>query len=766
MMGDGGPFYAHVVNGEWIKSSPLIPNLPVAANGYYGRNRNYSADRIRYPMIRVDFDPAGNRNPQNRGKSGFVTISWDEALTIVANELTRVKNTYGVGAVLATPTDHQWVGSLHNSSGAPTLNYPPSVGGSGWGSRFWSLFGGCSITWGGSSNPGNQAAGPLAIGVTASTSTNNIGDILANSKMVIHWGNDTAVRSYAGNRQLLYLKQFQQAGIKQVVIDPFYNDTAAVFGAQWIPIVPNTDEALLAAIAYVWFTNNLVNLSFAQAHVFGLSQFQSYVLGSTDGIPKTPQWASAITQVPAATITQLAQNWASMPTYVMHASANAGELGGGINRRTNGIQALRMIIGMCAISGNIGVSGGGEGGWNYTTTGAGQKGFGGVTAMTVNMVNYIPITMLGQAILNPPVTFGSVGTDGNYYSYTYPKTGTPSVHLIALHSDNGYLMNQSPGIQLKVQALQTSNIEFVFCMGPWWGSGAKMADIVLPTRFLGERDDIASWENIAVYLHTVCNPVPEALNDLDIYTGLATKLGFGTQFTGGNTPLQWLQSMFASGSVPLTFAQFQSVGFYQFPAAVQTPTVLQFSAFNKSPTANPLKTQSGLVEMYSNVVATQFGASSPYALAQYVTPTEGSTNPLFPTYPLIMLTPHPKNGRHSQWQNIGWVRTNDQMFRNGYRTMYINPVDANARGITDGMVVQVFNQRASTICTATVTQRIMPGCLYIYEGAWYQPQTPGNPASPDLGGNTEALIDTRLEELTSGMLANALVNVQKWTGGS
>ena len=142
--------------------------------------------------------------------------------------------------------------------------------------------------YGGSSNPGNQAAGPLAMAMTASTSTNNIGDILANSKMVIHWGVDTAVRSYAGNRQLLYLKQFQQAGIKQVVIDPFYNDTAALFGAQWIPIVPNTDEALLAAITYVWFTNNLISDSFAAAHVYGYTQFKNYVLGTSDGIAKTP----------------------------------------------------------------------------------------------------------------------------------------------------------------------------------------------------------------------------------------------------------------------------------------------------------------------------------------------------------------------------------------------------------------------------------------------------------------------------------------------
>lgn len=764
MAGDGGPFYAHVVNGQWIKSSALAPNLPVSANTYYGRNRSYAADRIRYPMIRVDFDPTGNRNTQNRGKSGFVRISWDQALTIVANELTRVKNTYGVGAVLATPTDHQWIGNLHNSSGAPSMIYSPGISGGGWGSRFWSLFGGCSIIWGGQSNPGNYAAGPLAIGMSAATSWNNVSDILANSKMVIHWGTDTAIKNYAGYRQLLVLKQFQQAGIKQVVIDPFYNDTAGTFGAQWIPIVPNTDEALLAAIAYVWFTNNLINEQFATSHVYGYPQFKSYVLGTADGTPKTPQWASQITKVPVATITQLAQDWASKPTYIMHASANAGDLGGGINRRTNGIQALRMMIGMSAISGNVGVPGGGQGGWNYTTAGAGQKSFGGIPGMTVNVVNMVPHIWVGDAILNPPVDFASVGTDGKWYAYTYPNKGTPEAKLIALHSDNGFVLNQQPGLTKKVQGFQSPKIEFVFCMGPWWGPGAKMADVVLPTRFLGERDDITMWENYAVYLHTVCNPVPEAWNDLDIYTALANKLGFGSQFTGDKTPDQWLQELYAASSVPLSFSDFQKAGFYKFPDPVQKPTVLQFASFNQDPVKNPLKTKSGLVELYSDMLATMFGADSPYALAKYVTPTEGSSNPLAATYPLIMLTPHPKNARHSQWQNIGWVRTNDQMFRNGYRTAYVNTVDANQRSIKDGDVVRVFNQRSSTICTATVTERAMPGTVYIWEGAWFQPQTPGDPTTADIGGNIEALIDPRLMEMTTGMLANALVNIEKWSG--
>jgi anaerobic selenocysteine-containing dehydrogenase len=325
-------------------------------------------------------------------------------------------------------------------------------------------------------------------------------------------------------------------------------------------------------------------------------------------------------------------------------------------------------------------------------------------------------------------------------------------------------MNQEPGTSKRIPAIQSSNIEVVVCMAPWWEAGAKFSDIVLPTRFLGERDDIIQWENYAVYMHTVCNPVPEAWNDLDIYIALANKLGFGQQLTNGQTPDQWLQQMYSAGNVPMSFADFQNVGFYKYPDPTQTP-VVALTNFNKDPTnTGKLATPSGLVEIYSQTVATALGSNSPYALASYVPPAESYSNPLAKTYPIIMLTPHPKMGRHSQWQNLSWVRTNDQMFRNGYRTVYINSADASARGINDGDLVKVFNQRASLIGTATVSERVMPKTLYVWEGAWYQTQQPGNQNTPDIGGNVEALIDNRFGELTAGLIANALVDVQKWSG--
>jgi len=63
------------------------------------KNRIYSPNRVMYPIKRVDWDPNGQRNEQNRGISPFVRISWDEALTYIANEVKRIRTTYGSAAI-------------------------------------------------------------------------------------------------------------------------------------------------------------------------------------------------------------------------------------------------------------------------------------------------------------------------------------------------------------------------------------------------------------------------------------------------------------------------------------------------------------------------------------------------------------------------------------------------------------------------------------------------------------------------------------------
>ena len=357
---DGGPFIAHLVNGVWTKCSPLEPNIPVAWNAFAVRNRVMAPDRIRYPMQRVDFSTT-TRNPQSRGKSQYVRISWDAATTLIANELTRVKSAYGPSAVLYQSVGHQWPMTFNK--------------GGTWAANFNALNGGCTTIVGSSSMTGSNPASNMMLGSTSYLSTaetiNNTYDVIANSKLVIYWGHDASQGSYIHHIADLMAQQLKANGAKQIVVDSYrYNQTASVYADQFISPLPGTDEALLAAIAYVWITNNTYNSAFLAKYTYGFQKFSDYITGVADGTPKTPQWAAAICGVDATTITTLAQQWASVPTFLY------GWHREGAERRDFACQHSRMEMTLCAMQGIGPGRGFGIPAYAEYTLGAGQAAFG------------------------------------------------------------------------------------------------------------------------------------------------------------------------------------------------------------------------------------------------------------------------------------------------------------------------------------------------------------------------------------------------------
>lgn len=745
---DTGPFFAHIVNGVWIKSTPIKSNLPVGHNAYAVRNRVYSPDRIRHPMKRVDFNVDGERNPQNRGKSRFERVSWEEALDIVAGELSRMKETHGPSAILYSRVSHQWQGTLHRNTD--------------WAERFFPLLGGCSKLVGGTSYTGWLPGGSMVWGFGI-IPTNNAADILQNTKLIIHWSSDVAVKSYRGYRQNYWLRKFKEAGIKQIVIDPYFNDTAAVYGDVWIPILPETDEALQAAIAYVWITENLHDEKFIAAYMVGFEQFRDYILGVSDGVSKTPEWASHICSVDVDKIRELAYEWASKPTYIIC------DWGGAANRRYGAAQWSRMIVTMQALLGNIGRPGRGLGLFSYNTRGKGQKLISAIFPHLKNPYSqYIRHAQFPEAISNPPITWTMTETPlGEIKGMKYPEEGCSKIKLIAFMSGTGWFLNQIPGTKDHIRALQSSEIEFIYCQAAWWNTAPKFADVVLPVRHIGERDDIVRWENYTVYSHAVVEPPGEPKNDTDIFIELARRLGFEKKLTMGKSPEQWLREIYAKLEIPLSFEEFKEKGFYEFPIPEDVPRVLKaFKDFYEDPEKNKLKTPSGKIEIYSKRVADFFGETHPTAttIPTYIPSPERSGTSLAEKYPLFLTSVHPKLGRHSQWQNLSWHKDEYQMSINGYSVMRINPKDAEPRDFNTGDIVRIYNDRGSILCAAYVTERIMPGVIRVVEGAWYTPLNPGDPGSLDVGGNPNTLISNRQPDpLCDGMINGARVEVEKWS---
>jgi len=268
------------------------------------KKRTYSPNRIMYPMKRVDFDPNGERNPQNRGKSKYVRISWDEATDIIASEIKRIISTYGPLAILAqgdghgenkiinTPHGHQ--ARLLEMLGGFTqqVRNPDSWEGFYWGSKH---------VW------GQGIVGMM------DPSDNCMKDITENSELVLFWGCDpeTTPWGFVGQFASRLCYFWTECGIKQVYVCPDLNYGAAVHADKWIPVWPNTDAALQLAIIYVWLQEGTWDKEYVATHAVGMEQVEAYVLGKEDGIPKTPAWAAEKCGVPEYTIKALARDMAS-----------------------------------------------------------------------------------------------------------------------------------------------------------------------------------------------------------------------------------------------------------------------------------------------------------------------------------------------------------------------------------------------------------------------------------------------------------------------
>lgn len=182
-------------------------------------------------------------------------------------------------------------------------------------------------------------------------------DDFLNSRMIILWGWNPAHSIYGTNTPL-YLALARESGCKMVVVDPQFTDSAAVYRAQWIPIRPGTDSAMMMAMAHFIIVENLQDQKFLDKFTLGFDKFKDYLLGKEDGIAKTPEWAERITGVPAETIRALAKDYATTkPAALVPAWAP--------QRTAYGEQYARAAITLQTMTGNIGIRGGYVGCMNF-----------------------------------------------------------------------------------------------------------------------------------------------------------------------------------------------------------------------------------------------------------------------------------------------------------------------------------------------------------------------------------------------------------------
>ncbi len=288
-------------NGKVLE--PTWKSLPSPYSLSY-KKRTYSPNRIKYPLIRADWDPNGERNPQNRGTSKYRRASWDEVSTIIANELLRVQKKYGNNSVLLQGdghgeckiinTPHGHPGPMLDHMGGFTIQVRNPDSWEGW---YW----GAKHVWG-QGIQGNYW--PAHNIVKDSTETLRDGVVLG-----LRSG-DNSVGLHRSVRQPPVATSGKTSASSRSISAPISNYGAAVHADKWIPVLPNTDAALQLAIAYVWIKEGTYKKDYVETHVVGFDKFSDYVMGKEDGVPKTPEWASKKCGVPEWTIKAFAREFA------------------------------------------------------------------------------------------------------------------------------------------------------------------------------------------------------------------------------------------------------------------------------------------------------------------------------------------------------------------------------------------------------------------------------------------------------------------------
>ena len=721
-----------VKNGMILRVESLdAPNITAAPQALAWDRRAYAPDRILYPMVRTDWAPGGGGDRTTRGKPSYKRVSWDEALGLVADELTRVKDGFGNEAILAQViAGWSTLGNFHSKNA--------QVG------RFFGLYGGNTKLLGNKSYACWQWAAPYSIGMV--TPQMAIQESLDNANLVIFWGGDpfnTTRTAWGNGLHQRWIKDLHRKGTKLVTIDPVFTETAAS-SQDWIPIRPGADAAVMAAMAYVMLSEGLQDQAFLDKYVIGFEPFRQYVTGESDGTPKTPAWAAALSDLSEERITALAREFATTKNALLVP-------GYGLQRQDHGEQQVRMIIALAAMKGELGVPGGGLAIYVYGMHGlptANAKSFAGFPGATNPVTQTILEQRFADSILNAPVVSEHDGT-----SYTYPEDGKSELKLI--HWVGGSGVNQHDHIDLTLQALQ--KIETIIVQDSWWTAGARLADIVLPITTLFERNDLSTTWRYALYQHQIIEPLGEARSDFEVFRELADRLGFKADFTQGrDTEDDWLRFLYASANLPLTYEQFREQGVVEFDLVGQPTNA--FAAFRADPALNPLGTPSGKIEIHSDKIASYGYAECP-GTPQWLEPAEWLGNAT-EAYPLHLITKHPWWRRHSSYDNVDTLHKDSKI--NGFEPVLINPQDASARGIATGDMVRVFNGRGQTVCAAHVTADVRPGVVIVQEGSWFRPEEPGTVGSIDRGGCANML--TRQEgtsRLAQGPVAHSnLVQVE------
>ena len=742
-----GAFTAEVEDGRFVgvrpfekdpDPSPLIQSMPDAV---------YDDSRVARPVVRqgwLKHGPGGNR--ERRGAEPFVAVPWDEVLDMVATEIDRVRREHGNSAIFGGSYGWSSAGRFHHAK-TQLHRYLNTIGGFTAQKHTYSIAAGYAIL--------PHILGSARAAMTDYTSWDSIA---ANTELMVAFGGvplknmQVLSGGPAEHVSAPSLAAAVEAGVEIVNVSPIRNDVASNLGAKWLPLRPNTDVALMLALAHTLETEGLADSAFLDRYCVGYERFRDYLLGTNGGVVHNAGWAAPICEIDAERIRQLARRMAAKRTFI--------NTNWSLQRGEYGEQSFWMTITLAAMLGGIGLPGRGFG-FGYGSMG--NTGNPRRSAPTPSLSTgenpcreWIPVARIADMLLHP----------GENYEFDGETRTYPDVRLIYWCGGNPFHHHQD--LNRLVRAWRRP--ETIIVNEPWWTATAKFADIVLPSTTTLERNDIGatSKDRFIMAMQQTVEPVGDARNDFDIFRGLARRAGTEDAFTEGRNETEWLRHIYdrarqKAAEAHLTlppFDEFWEAGYAETPRA-DKPIVL-LEGFRADPEAAPLTSPSGRIEIFSEVVD-GFGYNDCPGHPAWIEPTEWLGGDAAGTYPLHMISNQPATRLHGQMDNGRISRDNKIRDR---EPVWIHPADAAARDIVDGDAVRVFNARGATLAGVRVTVDVRPGVIQFATGAWFDPEDPSAENSIDKHGNPNVLTrDVGTSRLGQGPSAHsALVEVERFDG--
>ncbi|WP_257182972.1 DMSO/selenate family reductase complex A subunit [Corynebacterium cystitidis] len=677
------------------------------------RHRIYNPDRLKTPLKR--------KPGTERGAGEWEEISWDQALDEIADKMKQLISDYGNESIYLSYGTGTIGGTIARSW--PPVETPFA--------RLMNLIGGYLNHYSDYSTAQITAAYPYHYGDWV---TSNSFDDVKNSKLQVMFGNNPLETRMSGGGETFVTQQIKKKhGVRTIIIDPRYSETSVGLGDQWVALRPGTDAALVAGIAHVLIDENLHDQEFLDKYCVGFDEehmpegapknasYRAYIEGKgSDGIEKTPEWASKITGVPPQDIRQLAREMGTaQPVSITQ--------GWGPQRHANGENQARAVFTLAALLGQIGIPGGGTGAREGSASLPMTYPFN--TQYENPVETSIPVAMWTHAVDHgEKMTATHDGVQGK------DKLDVP-IKMLWQYAGNTHT-NQHSDLNRTIELLKDdSKAELVVVSDIQMTVSARYADYVLPDASTAEQLDVIQQGSASNLEYTILaspaiQPLYECRPIYDVVADLAERFGVRDKFTEGRTQEEWVKYTLDESRKEIPelpeFDELQKMGVWRR----EGESVIALEDFRKDPVSNPLETPSGKIEIFSETLHDmisewEFDESLPgnklTALPEHVDTWEGakaaSDNK---KYPLQVIGHHTKGRTHSSYANVDWLRDDAHP-----QVLWINPMDASSRGIENDDEVFAFNDRGRIKSIARVTPRIAPGVISIPQGSWFNPKDGG-----------------------------------------